>query len=192
MSGPRGPGRLTAFLTALVFLLHPAQTAAVAWVSAQSNLLYTFFYLAAFILFLRKAEKPSRALYAASLACFVLSLLSKEMGVTLPLVLALYVYFRRNQTDSQDKPSFRSLWPYFAIAALYVVARSYVLGQTAQTGFWAGGFVPQVLTMLKGFAHYVRIMVFPHPLSLEYLFPVKHVPDAEVLGCALLADSSGR
>ncbi|MEK7216579.1 MAG: hypothetical protein AAB289_13390, partial [Chloroflexota bacterium] len=48
------------------------------------------------------------------------------------------------------------------------------------------GALPLVLTMLKAFATYVRLAVMPHPLSLEYLFPVKYSLDAEVLWGAFL------
>ncbi len=188
----------TAFATALVFVLHPAQTEAVAWASAQSNLLYVLFYLAALLSFKFGRRAPS-------MVFFCMSLLSKESAVTLPLALLLFHGFFRstasnpNSTGSsagsgKDKEkqslfafqALRSGAPYLLLAVLYIALRAGALGKTAQTGYWAGGFIPQMLTMAKGMALYVRIALWPDPLSLEYLFPVKHVVDLEVLGSIVL------
>jgi len=44
-----------------------------------------------------------------------------------------------------------------------------------------------MLTMVKGFGYYIRLMFIPYPLNVEYLFHVKYAVDAEVLiyGCLL-------
>jgi tetratricopeptide (TPR) repeat protein len=43
-----------------------------------------------------------------------------------------------------------------------------------------------MLTMVKGFGYYVRLMFVPYPLNVEYLFPIKYAVDAEVLFYGLL------
>ncbi|MBI5883851.1 MAG: right-handed parallel beta-helix repeat-containing protein, partial [Elusimicrobia bacterium] len=178
--------RTTALVAALVFLLHPGQTEAVAWASAQSNLLYVFFYLSASILFVRSEGRVWSPAFALSLACFGLSLLSKESAVSLPLALGLCLVMARVSGKDGKQAGLASLVPYIVLAGVYVLARSLTLGKTAQTGYWAGGLLPQMLTMAKGFATYVRIAVWPDPLTLEYLFPVKRALDAETLGCGIL------
>ncbi|MFH1725132.1 MAG: kelch repeat-containing protein, partial [Elusimicrobiota bacterium] len=184
--GLRGPPAATAFIAALVFLIHPVQTESVAFVGSRSNLVYLFFYLLAFILFVRSREKASRWAYGGSLACFALSLLSKEMAVTLPVALGFYLYLRGRAPQDGGKGRWSPLIPYFLLAGAYVLARSAALGQTAQTGYWAGGLAPQALTMLKGLAIYVKQTLLPYPLSLEYLFAVKHSLDPETLFFGLL------
>jgi tetratricopeptide (TPR) repeat protein len=174
--------RETAFITAAVFLLHPVQVESVAFAGSMSNSLYLFFYLLSLLLFLRHLDTSSRAERGLSLGAFALALLSKEMAVTLPLVLWLCLSLRARMDKNKSSPPVLSwLPPFVALTAVYVLARSFALGRTAQSGYWAGGPWPQALTMLKGFALYVKLALAPHPLSLEYLFPVKRMVDGEVL-----------
>lgn len=183
--GRRGAGT-AAFGAALLFLLHPAQSETVAWVSQRSNVLFLSFYLGSYLLYIRSfrclrggGERDGISLshYGLSLALFALSLLSKEMAASLPAVVLLtaYIYEKRGARGSL----LRAL-PYAALTLAFLWARSSALGHLAQTGYWAGGLAPQLLTMIKGFAYYVKIALAPYPLSVEYLFPVKRALDAEL------------
>jgi len=83
------------FWTALLFLIHPIQTEAVTYISGRASGLMAFFYLFAFLLYIKASESQHtgivRRLY---LFCAVLSLLlsfgSKETAVTFPLLLLLW------------------------------------------------------------------------------------------------------
>jgi hypothetical protein len=174
----------TAWAAAAVFLTHPVQTESVAWVSQRSNLLFFFFYMLSLGLFVRaqRAGTPRGRIQSSvlSLACFALSLLSKEMAVSLPPVLFLLAWILEKE---DPKECARATWAYFLMAGAFVAARSWALGHTAQTGYWAGGFVPQMLTMTKGFGIYVKLMLWPYPLSSEYNkynVPIEHSVDVEV------------
>src|SRR5438445_271937 len=78
---------------ALFFAIHPLRVESVAWASERRDVLSGLFYLATVLAYLRMAAaEPSggaRRWYLVSLACFVLSLLSKAWGMTLPIVLLL-------------------------------------------------------------------------------------------------------
>lgn len=112
---------------------------------------------------------------------------------TVPILLFLIVvsgiFVWRNTLNNYELiikrgKFFSSLYktlPYFIVLFFFVVIRSLVIGQTAQTTYWAGGFIPQMLTMVKGFAYYVKLMFVPYPLSAEYLFDIKRTIDIEVL-----------
>lgn len=184
---------LVAFLTACVFCIHPLQTESVAWVSQRSNLLFLCFYLLALILHIladgrergRAEDSAARGILLplCALLSFAFSLLSKESAASLPLVLLGCEHLLRGRGL---RSSFRRCLPYFAILALFLAARTFAIGQIAQTGYWAGGPLAQMLTMVKGFAWYVKLSVLPYPLSVEYLFPAKKTLDGEVLGYALV------
>lgn len=175
---PLAPSRaqIVAFLSALIFLLHPVQAETVCWVSQRSNLLFFFFYLAAYMFYLRRSSVG----FFLSLTCYVCSLLSKEMAVTLPLTLCLHEWILEGRPMKRVLFNGR-LWFFGAITILFMGIRSAVLGQTAQTVYWAGGLLPQMLTMTKGFIYYMKLIVIPYPLSVEYLFPIKIAMDGEVL-----------
>src|SRR5262245_39928957 len=105
--GPEGPDRSTpaarsvrglpqdlqaAVLAALIFAVHPIQTDSVAYVSGRRDLLFSLFYLAAFGLYLSYCRRRSRKLLSLAMGCWVLSLMSKEMAASFPVVVFLWNY----------------------------------------------------------------------------------------------------
>jgi len=90
--------RTTAFISALLFSLYPVFSEAVNAVGFREDLLAFLFFMLAFIFYLKndtkiltKPSQPGYILYyALSLLCYLLSLFSKEMAITLPLLIILY------------------------------------------------------------------------------------------------------
>ena len=81
-----------AALVGVLFAAHPLHVESVAWVSERKDVLYALFFLASLLAYLRfvDAAGRERALwYCAVLGLFVLSILSKPMAVTLPVVLLI-------------------------------------------------------------------------------------------------------
>lgn len=166
------------FLSAAFFAVHPIHTESVAWIKGRDDILFALFYLLSFVMYLRYEDKAGwkgKLNYLVSLSLFILSLFSKEMGITLPLTIALYqVIFKK----------FRSypLLPYLAIAAVYMGLRTYVLGQVAQQEYWGGGSLPTMLTMSKAFAQYLRLSLMPINQCADYFsFPVSRGIDLWVM-----------
>lgn len=84
----KGPA---AFLTALLFALHPLHVESVAWASERKDVLYAFFYLAAIGSYLQSVSDPKKGpgrLWVCG-TFFTLALMAKPMAVTLPLVLLI-------------------------------------------------------------------------------------------------------
>src|SRR5579862_3115769 len=90
--------RLTfaAACAALVFAIHPLRVESVAWVTERRDVLSGFFLLLTVLAYVRmtdacRQERDAggrwRVWYGVSLGTFILSLLSKAWGMTLPLVL---------------------------------------------------------------------------------------------------------
>jgi len=80
----------TAAVAALIFAVHPIQTDSVSYVSGRRDVLFTLFYLAAFHAYLSYRAKESRTWFVLFLCFWGLSLMSKEMAVSLPLVIFLW------------------------------------------------------------------------------------------------------
>src|SRR5207249_8261619 len=78
----------SAFVAAL-FGLHPLHVESVAWVAERKDVLSTFFGLLCLIAYVLYAARATTARYAVAIVTFILSLLSKQMLVTLPVVLLL-------------------------------------------------------------------------------------------------------
>jgi tetratricopeptide (TPR) repeat protein/predicted secreted protein len=115
-----------ALIAGLIFAVHPVHTEAVAWIAALPELIFTCFYLLAFCFYLKAEETPGRALWwrIASVLAFSVSLLSKEMAYTLPLVLMAYgcLHLKKRFVDAM-----RPLAWYLIPAGVCLAARFHAL-----------------------------------------------------------------
>ena len=152
-----------AFVAALLFALHPIQTEAVAWVAGRANGLFVFFALLAV-----RAHVARR--YGLALATFGAALLSKEMAISLPLLLCAYELILRRPNG--DRVRWRAVGASFVLAAAYVAWRAFVLGRVTQRGPWGGGFGPTALTMTRVFTDYVRLLLLPVGQTLYHAVDV--------------------
>lgn len=111
-----------AFLTALLFGLHPIHVESVAWAAERKDVLYAFFYLLSLALYLNYANgsKKKPVKLVACWLSFLLSLFSKPMAVTLPLILFLFDYWplKRFQGNSVKKVFLEKI-PFLALSALF-------------------------------------------------------------------------
>lgn len=82
-----------AFITALLFGIHPLHVESVAWVAERKDVLYSFFFLCGLIWYLKYLENGKLVKLLPVLGFFVLSLLSKPAAVIFPLVLILIDYY---------------------------------------------------------------------------------------------------
>lgn len=159
-----------AVFASLFFAAHPVQTEAVSWISGRSNVLFLFFYLMAFFFYIRFSESGKKRFFIAALAAFGGSLFSKEMALTLPLVLVLYDAHFSKRKRGPGK-IFKYI-PFFALAAVYFAARFMVLNRVSQCSWWGADPYYTFVTMVKVFGRYLNILVWPAGLCAYYFIPV--------------------
>ena len=82
----------SAFVAA-VFGVHPLHVESVAWISERKDVLSTFFVFLAILSHLQFVARDRKRWHIVSLLFFVLSLMSKQMYVTLPFLLLLLDYW---------------------------------------------------------------------------------------------------
>jgi len=136
-----------ALVGALLFALHPVNAEAVNVISFREDLLVFLFFISSFILFIKQRY------YIASLGLFLLALLSKEVAVTLPILLIIY-----------DHRRFRSRHlGYLAVLLFYFLAHFFILKDFGTVLKWypGGSFYTNILTMSKVFATYIKWLFFP-------------------------------
>lgn len=114
-----------AFVTALLFAVHPLQVEAVAWISASKVLLYTTFYLVAMGCYLLYVGRQKSRYYYLALLAFVLSFGGKEQAVMLPFAL-LWADWLLHRNLKEAALWFEKL-PFLLIALVfcYVTIRSH-------------------------------------------------------------------
>ncbi len=127
----------TAFAAALIFSVCPLHTEVVSWVIGRVDGLCLALYLISFYFFLCSREKSGKQKIKMNLALglffFALSLLSKEMAVTLPplLVLASLLLSEEKSLKAKLKSAFVESRPYWAMLLLYLLVRTLALGTLA-------------------------------------------------------------
>lgn len=76
-----------AILTTTIFLIHPIQVSSILWFAQRKGVLSCFFYLAAFLAYLRFANARSWCAYIGALVLFLAALLTKPTVVVFPLAI---------------------------------------------------------------------------------------------------------
>ncbi len=109
--------KIVAFLTALVFGLHPMHVESVAWIAERKDVLYVFFFLLTCLSYLKFRENNQSKWLIISLLMFIFSCLSKAMAVPLPIVLLLIDYWQGREWLSVKNLVEKA--GFFAIALLF-------------------------------------------------------------------------
>jgi tetratricopeptide (TPR) repeat protein len=170
-----------AWLGALLFAVHPVNVESVAWVTQRKNLMAMLFYLASVWAFLRagwpEEKTKSGRWYAASLAAFVLAMLSKGSVAILPLVLVGIVAWRR-RLALRD-----ALWaaPFFLVAAALTAVNIWF-----QAHHLAGAdlirqatFLQRLLGAGAALGFYLSKAVLP--LNLTFFYPLWRIDAHQIL-----------
>jgi len=111
------PASLPLFV-ALLFVLHPAHSEAVSYISGRSSSLMTLFYLLGLLAYTHGRQQAS-ALYLHLLTplCFIAALLCKETAVTFPFALLLWDRFALDARPGRFKAQGTN-WALLLAAAL--------------------------------------------------------------------------
>ncbi len=204
-----GFDRTPSFLAALLFSIHPISTESVAWISGRKELLCLFFELAScylltyFIFHQRERAGLSRwGVYTASLFACVLALLSKQVAVVLPFLMALSCWFYA-RTHAIEFPTAR-LFKALILPSLLTVAfllHGYDLVSRLSGALDRGTyfdpssrdvsytFLSAVLTPFATLIRSLWLLVWPMDLTIEHGFaPVVSIADYRwMLGGATVA-----
>jgi tetratricopeptide (TPR) repeat protein len=192
---------------AALFALHPLHVESVAWVAERKDVLSAFFWILAMWAYLYYVEKPKINRYLLVVSCFLLSLMSKPMAVTLPFVLILLDLWplgrlRLGRKGNGLNPSssysmnavprnlpfvhlVREKIPLFFLAA--------ALSLFTILAHWGSGAVSsldklpleiRIGNALVSYVKYIEKMLWPDRLAVLYPHPIV-LPLWEVLGAAL-------
>ena len=159
-----------AFITALIFCVHPLNVESVAWMSASKILVYALFYLLATYTFLLFVEKGKKRFYVYTLLLFVFSFFGKEQAVTFP-VFMLLVYWLINRKFYTEKKVWFLTAPFFVLALAFGIITIY--SQNPSGNFPAGYPIWQRFVFAcYSFFEYLFKILLPFKLSYIYPFPV--------------------
>jgi len=171
-----------AAFASLFFSLHPLRVESVAWVTERRDVLSGLFYLLALLVYIRAFQPaPRRSMpakpYFICLGFFMMSLLSKEIAITLPAILLLLdVYPLRRLGGGPGRWIGRAVWgvwlekiPFLLLGiadgamVLYFAVQNHLV-----EGVGALGWATRIKITVYGMAFYLRKTVAPTDLSPLY------------------------
>ncbi len=163
----------------IVFALHPVHTEAVTWVVGRAEVMAGLFYFLAFLFYIKAGNSPSfkNRQFISSNIFYFLALLSKEIAVTLPILLFAYDYFffhRQRSAEIIELLKKRYL-SFIILTFIYIIIRFAVLGAIGPQKNLS--FAPDVglyerfLTIIVVIGYYMRLLFLPFNLTVDYVFP---------------------
>ncbi|MBI3988527.1 MAG: tetratricopeptide repeat protein [candidate division NC10 bacterium] len=165
---------VVASLVSLLWALHPIQTEVAAYISSRMASLSALFSLLAFHLFFMSETgtrlKRGGALGGAVLS-FTFALLSYEMAVTSPLLMAVLDASRESWGTRAKGPlrrAFRYV-PFLVALAVYFLLRftRFPFGGPMTVRGFLDGFSTRFLSIPLVFIGYLKLLLFPLHLSVE-------------------------
>ena len=188
-----GLSKRAAFISALVYAIHPVHTDAVSYISGRRDVLMGLFYMLSvgwFMKFYNVTQHPSSVLSEEkggkkagvswrkrvfylflSLLFLFLSISSKEMGATIPLVFILYIFYK------DGAKLLKKRWFYIVMMSSLLLFSFFVFfaissggsGLVSLDGVNYHGNSPEVhyLTASTIWLYYLKLVIFPLKLILD-------------------------
>jgi len=153
-----------ALFSALVFAVHPVHVESVAWIIELKDLVSTCLYLCAFYFFIRFYSSKKWFFYGLSIGAFILSLLSKSMGVSLPLAFLLFLFWKNKRLSRRD---IIYTMPFFLIAAI-IVGADVRFAQMRENVEFPFSFPERILIASRSILFYMEKFFLPIRLVTFY------------------------
>ncbi|MCX6279942.1 MAG: tetratricopeptide repeat protein [Bacteroidetes bacterium] len=159
-----GFDRIRSFLFALLFLVHPLVTQAVAWVPGRNDILLAIFILSSFLFWLKFIKTGDNRYLLLHLSLFLIALFTKESAIVLPVMIILYS-MAIMRTPLKNYSIAGPAW--VIITFIWAVIRYYALGGGSEVPFSAQIF--SVVKNLPAVIPFLGKALFPFDLSV---FPI--------------------
>jgi tetratricopeptide (TPR) repeat protein len=179
--------KTTALVAALLFAVHPVHTDSVTYLAGRRDILSLLFYLMGFYFFLTYRMTGRLVLVPLSMAAYLLSVGSKEMGVTLPVIF--FIYDVVNNLPQEGKKSrlyslkegaralkrvvkqYKYFYSFFLTGALtFTYYKVFISSPSHQKGYYGDSIAITFLTVTKIIVHYIKLLIFPVKLVADYSY----------------------
>jgi protein O-mannosyl-transferase len=167
---------LMALIAAILFVIHPIHTEVVANVKSRDEIMSLMFICLTFIFAFRYEEqKEKKSLLIWGLVFLFLGFLSKEYAVSLIILMPLSFYLFKNFSFSK---SITASLPYFAVMGGYMLIRKMIVADMSPDAvndilnnpYALASDVEKLATKISTTLNYLKLLVFPHPLSADYSY----------------------
>ena len=153
-----------ALLTGVLFLIHPVQTEAVAYISGLGDPLVALFLIWSFIFYIKYLSSRKKTFYVLALFTYFLAFLSKENSLVFPATILLYHY------AFKKKLRIKEFLPVLFMTFLYLVLRFTLLKSAlpqTEIIYWQV-WIRRVPGFFAAISNYIRILILPFDLHMGY------------------------
>ena len=175
---------------AALFAWHPLHVESVAWVAERKDVLCGFFWMLTLWCYVHFTAQRSPIRYFFTLGSFVLCLMAKPMGVTLPFVLLLLDYWPLKRISafpfqfSNLKAMLLEKIPFLALSA--IACGLTMRAQQIAIVSTAGLTIPQrIAHMFVAYNHYIVAMFVPRHLAVYYPYQI-HLATLTLVGAVIV------
>jgi len=172
-----------AAIITVLWIVHPLQTQSVTYVIQRGESMLGLFYLLTLYCAIRGMSDSARPLpwFAASIATCALGMATKAVAITAPAAVFLYDWLIVTRSPAL---TLRRRWPLYLgliSTTLVLVACGVAQGVLASepradvnVGFAVDDVSPMAYLMAQPgvLLHYLRLSVWPHPLCIDYGWPL--------------------
>ena len=177
------PGVCFGLFAALIFIAHPVQTQAVTYITQRFASLATLFYLLSVCWYIKGRINVDRRMWYWAGACVagILGMFTKEIVITLPLMIILVEYFLKPQTHPGGVRThtpgvclrFGLLLFFLVIPAIFSFDIQGMLLGPKDSASHGGDVItlgPYVLTQFRVMARFVQLCFLPVGQNVDYDF----------------------
>jgi tetratricopeptide (TPR) repeat protein len=180
-----------AFLSALLFAIHPLHTEVVANIKSLDEILSLTLIISTFIFSLKYLASKKKKDLVIGLACFLLSLFAKEYAITLVVLLPLLFYLVGGKDPGK---ALAASFPYYIPVIIYLAVRNHAVGLPHAVSLKANDplvdpllyatNIEKLATKCYALGRDLKMLLCPYPLACDYSYSeitYKHFSDLSAL-----------
>lgn len=169
------PNYLVPLVASLLYTFHPLHTEVAANIKSADEVLSLIFLMLSLLCLKEYLDKNRLYMVGVMAVCFFLAMLSKESSITYVAVVPLVIYFFSNA----KLPKYAvATGVMAAVAIIYIGIHISVVGKMSlanvpvvdnslnATEEW----LPKRMTAIYILGLYIKLLIFPHPLSCDYSY----------------------
>ena len=159
-----------AVIVGLLFGVHTLHVESVAWISERKDVLYSLFFIASLVSYVKYIDNKKIGLYIFSLVLFALSLFSKGQAVSLAVTIILIDFLKKRKL--LDVKVILEKIPFFALAIFFgLIAIGAQKESEALVDEQAYTSLQRIGIASYAFMQYVIKLILPVNLSAIYPYP---------------------
>jgi len=166
---------IMALIATILFTAHPIHTEVVANVKSRDEIMSLILICSTFIFSFKYYDQKKLSMLIAAMVSLFLAFLAKEYAITMILLIPLAFYLFRDFSISK---CFTASLPYFGVVGLYLMMRfSIVAPMNASSDndllnnpYANADKQQQLATKISTSLNYIKLLLFPHPLSSDYSY----------------------